>query len=158
MKEITKVMYEAFDGTKFDTVTECCEYEKKHNEEAQKEKERIEKVKADIENLRKMALPHYMIPLCEHSLDPKSWWFTWFKVNNDEEAELLDEYVGYDSVSKLNYPAYICVESEYEFFQNVEKGNVGGEYAVTLDDCIKEVKWFFEQFGLEMALTKKGEQ
>lgn len=32
MKEITKVMYEAFDGTKFDTVTECYEYEKKHDE------------------------------------------------------------------------------------------------------------------------------
>lgn len=152
MKEITKVMYEAFDGTKFDDVAECYEYE------AQKEKDRIEKVKADVENLRKMALPHYMFPICEHSLDPESWWFTWFKVNNDEEAELLDKYVVCDSVSELNYPAYVCVESYYDFFQNEEKGYIGGEYAVTLDDCIKEVKWFFEQFGLEMTLTKKGEQ
>lgn len=152
MKEITKVMYEAFDGTKFDTVTECCEYEK------QKEKERIEKVKADVENLRKMALPHYMIPLGEHSLDPENWWFSWFKVNNDKEAELLDEYVRCENVSELNYPAYVCVESYYDFFQNEEKGYIGGEYAVTLDQCINEAKFFFEQFGLEMTLTKKGEQ
>lgn len=158
MKEITNVMYEAFDGTKFDTVTECCEYEKKHGEEAQKEKERIRKVKADVEKLREMVLPHDIVPLCEHSLDPESWWFPWFKVNNDEEAELLNEYVGVDSVPKLNYPAYVCVESDYDFFQNEEKGYIGGEYAVTLDQCIYEAEWFFEQFGLEMTLTKKGEQ
>lgn len=158
MKKIAKVMYEAFDGTKFDTVTECCEYEKKHGEEAQREKKRIERVKADAEKLRKMMLPNGTVPLCEYSLCLENWCVSWFKVNNDEEAELLEKYIYCNHVPTCKYPAYVCVEGEYNFYQDVENGNIGGEYTVTLDDCIDEAKWFFEQFGLEMTLTKKGEQ
>ena len=157
MKEVTKVMYEAFDGTKFDDVTECYEYERKLSDKAQKEKERIKKVKADVEKLKEMMLPVGITPLCEHSLDPE-WWSSWFKVNNDKEAKLLDKYVYYDHVPEYKNPAYVCVESEYDFFQDVERGNIGGEYIVTLGQCIEEAEWFFKQFGLEMTLTEKGEQ
>lgn len=157
MKEITKVMYEAFDGSKFDTATECYEYENKHSEEARKEKERIDGIKADVKRLKEMMLPDDIVPICEHYLDPENWWFNWFKVNNDEEAELLDKYVTYGDMPECRYPAYVCVESAYDFYQDVEQGNVGGDYIVTLDECIQETKSFFEEFGIRVTLTKDGE-
>lgn len=149
-------VYEAVDGTKFNTKEACMEYETELSRKNKEDDERIAEVKKDAEKLREMVLPDDFIPLNEHYLDPDNWYFTWFKVNNDEELMLIDKYVS-DTVFDLKYPTYVCVESESEFFS--DDGDInGGGYIITLNSNIAEAKWFFKQFGMEIEITKeKGE-
>ena len=148
-------VYEAIDGTRFNTKEACMKYEDElSRKEIEYYEEAIEKVKRDAKKLRKMMLPDDFCPLNEHNLDPDSWYFTWFKVNNDEEVELLNKYLDDKITFDLEYPTYICVESEGVFICDEEDDITIGQYVKTLDNSIKEAKWFFEHFGLTMELKE----
>ena len=157
MKEIK--IYEAMDGRKFYTKLECEKYELELFELKQKELEESDEYKrkkADIKRLREISINFYGIPINEYHLDPDCWYFTWFKVNNDEDVNLLQEYVDENIGYPASYPSYICVESEEEFFYDEKTCDVGGQYALLFDSCIREVKWFFGKFGYDVQITERN--
>lgn len=156
MKEIK--YYEAFDGKRFDNAYDCSRYEKRCEQEKFENSDEYKRKKEDFKRLNEMVIVFSGIPINEHYLDPDCWYFTWFKVDNNEDAELLDEYVDNGiSISDIKkYPTYICVESEREFFYDEEELDFGGEYAITLDECIKETEWFFDKFGYNAQITERS--
>ena len=154
MKEIK--VYEAMDGRRFYTKFECEKYELELKQRELEESDEYKRKKVEINKLKEMCINFYGIPIIEHCLDPDCWYFTWFKVNNDEDFNLLQEYVDDDIGYPTSYPSYVCVESEAEFFYNEKTCDVGGQYAILLDDCIKEAKWFFDKFGYDVQITKRS--
>lgn len=151
----TSIVYVADDGTQFVTEAECKAYEEKTAKAKQAEKEEEERMFAEKEKrLRELNTEMDIIPLTEHTLDPELWYFRWFKVNNDEDYEFISSLVEWGRPSKPDqYPSYICLMCE-----NDPSDLAYAEYSETFNNCIKEAKWFFKQFGYDCEITKKGDE
>lgn len=154
MKEIR--IYEANDGKTFNDRYDCERYEEMCEQKEYEKSDEYRRKKADIKRLKEMSVAFSGIPINEYDLDPDYWYFTWFKVNNDEDVNLLQEYVDDNIGYPASYPSYVCVESEEEFFRNEKTCDVGGQYTLLLDSCIRKAKWFFDKFGYDVQITERS--
>jgi hypothetical protein len=79
------------DGTRFNSKYECENYEYELKQKELEKSDEYKRKKADIKRLKEMVIVFNGIPINEYDLDPDYWYFTWFKVNNDEDVNLLQE-------------------------------------------------------------------
>lgn len=72
--------------------------------------------------------------------------YTWYRVENKEQADLIDE-VFYTDLSLTNYPEIVCIE------RNDDSDYDG--YSCTLSGCKKNVEQLFSKFGYKVTFEKE---
>lgn len=122
----------ADDGTEFENKYACIEYERgKHLK--------------SVEHLKIEEMTDWYPINCEDCREDHS--FTWYKVNNEEEFDLLN--VAYeDALSRPKvYPETICVEEDYDH----------DTWDYCLSDMFKRTESFWSRLGYAVSF-EKGEQ
>lgn len=131
VKKATKV-FVAYDGKEFERKIDCLEYE------------REQKLKS-VEHLKIRELEDVPPINCEEVRDDYT--YTWYKVNNKEEFDLLNDcYDG--SLSQVNsYPEIICVEEDYD----------GYTWNYYLSDMFKHTEQFWKDLGYTVSFESLKE-
>ena len=146
IKEIPRTVYErvyvAKDGKEFKSMEEREAYEITIDDILKRKKE-VEKAvnKLEIKNMEGSCWittdGHYVSEMAN---------FNWYKVNNEDDLELLEEYLD-EAIyigRQINYPDIVCIE------------NWDGEYNyVFVSDMIKEVKDYFKDLGFNVIFEKE---
>lgn len=141
IKDVFNV-YIAEDGTEFETERECKRYEQ--NVIRERQLKLLDKFMChELEDLIPI---HYDASFSEFCN------YTWFKADNEEELNELEELLG----EKLRanwventFPFYICIETEDEF------SGWASEYQYTLDESKQIAQNYFKKFGLEIEFKRK---
>ena len=138
----TITVYVAMDGKEFASEEQCKEYE-----DNLKRKQVVEKAEM-------MRIKHLdgVNPLDIDGMARDEQRHTWFGLKDEQDWKTLKAAC----VGKIKgdmpetYPCIICLE---------EEGDVYGDYpwAYTLDEMLKATKCFWEKFGYEVELRKKGQ-
>lgn len=129
-------IYQAFDGKKFDKREECEEYEEK----AQKLKTRLHKMRIDeLEG---------MMP-CDGDEHYESSDYSWYKVNNADEVEFLNDYYN------LSY-TYTIKESDAPDIICIEKGSDDDNWAYPLKKSREYVKSLFEGLNIQVTFSDEA--
>ena len=146
VKEIPRTVYDrvyvAQDGREFKTMEECEAYEISIDDILKRKKE-VEKAvkKLEIKNMEGSCWittdGHYVSEMAD---------FNWYKVNNEDDLELLEEY--FDEAiyigRQINYPDIVCIEKwddEYNY--------------AFVSDMIEEVKDYFKDLGYKVTFEKE---
>lgn len=137
-------IYIAEDGKEFDDIVVCKEYERRiKRNEVNKKLEKF--IVRELEE---------QIPIHDDDCFSSCNAYRWFKVENEEEFNELNELLGegrYELYVPETYPTYICAESENDF-------DIDGwttDYSYTLDECMKVTKSYFEKFGYDVEFKKR---
>lgn len=140
MKEVEEKMYIAFDGKEFYTEKDCLEHEAEQTR--LKHQQRINEMKIK---------EFYGAP-CDGCENMESWDYEWFKVESEEDMNVLSEYYQMDvmNMSKVKeFPAFVCVENS----------SCGDAWLVTLDECKNYVEEFFAKgFGIDVTFNANKEE
>ena len=131
---IYETVYQANDGTVFESKDECLTYESGRNE-----------ISKEIDKMRvfKNKAPFYFASWDEYE---------WYKVKNKEDIELLKERMDYgeDRIKNItSFPEYACLSVD-------DDGR--SEYYATLTEIIAEFKGFMEDFGYKTIIIKEHEE
>lgn len=146
VKEIPRTVYDrvyvAKDGKEFKSMEECETYEITIDDILKRKKE-VEKAvkKLEIKNMEGSCWittdGHYVSEMAD---------FNWYKVNNEDDLELLEEYLD-EAIyigRQINYPDIVCIEYW------------DGEYNYAfVSDMIKEVKDYFKDLGYKVTIEKE---
>lgn len=146
IKEILRTVYDrvyvAKDGKEFKSMEECEAYEITIDDILKRKKE-VEKAvnKLEIKNMEGSCWittdGHYVSEMAN---------FNWYKVNNEDDLELLEEYLD-EAIyigRQINYPDIVCIE------------DWDGEYNyVFVSDMIEEVKDYFKDLGYKVTIEKE---
>ena len=71
--------------------------------------------------------------------------YIWYKINNEEELELLRKAYDYRIGQVEQYPEIICIEADY-YYEDI--------WDYYLSDMFKYTKWFWEKFGYTVSFEK----
>lgn len=146
VKEIPRTVYDrvyvAKDGREFKSMEECETYEISIDDILKRKKE-VEKAvkKLEIKNMEGSCWittdGHYVSEMAD---------FNWYKVNNEDDLELLEEYLD-EAIyicRQINYPDIVCIE------------DWDGEYIYAfVSDMIEEVKDYFKDLGYKVTIEKE---
>ena len=152
-KKVTKTVavdltiYIAEDGTEFNDFYQCDMHEKNLLREKQ------------LEALKSMEYKECMddvIPLDgrEHY---ESYDYRWYRPKNIEEIELLNDFFKVedsDTLTEVDIGDWICFEN-----CDISRCDADSTYISLLSDCVRQIKWFLEQFGYKISINqdeKKG--
>lgn len=131
-------IYIAEDGKEFESKRECEKYEKQLLVEKYLDRE-----------LNDLIPIHYDSSFSDYNS------YRWFKVNNKEEFDDLDEALsdnGYYYLHEVKtYPNYICLESEDDY----ELNGWNTDYNYNLDESMEIAKAYFDLFGIEVEFKRK---
>lgn len=134
MKEVLIDIFIADDGTEFKDINECSEYENDlKNEKLEKKFEKFE-----IKELSGVPPLDTKASYIEGDND-----FKWFKVNNKEDVDLIDEVYRDGAVEPKQYPDVICVEYR-------EQGCCCEGWSYFLSEMKEETIEFWKKFGLKV--------
>ena len=146
VKEIPRIVYDrvyvAQDGREFKTMEECEAYEISIDDILKRKKE-VEKAVKKLEI--KEIFDHCWIRTDRCFISDNSA-FAWYKLNNEDDLELLEEY--FDEAiyigRQINYPDIVCIE----------QWDDGYNYAF-VSDMIEEVKDYFKDLGYKVMIEKE---
>lgn len=131
---VTKRTYISNDDQPFDSESECLNHEKHVA---------IEKILKEIEPL--YVYKDDYVP-CNGGENQENHLYSWFKVNNQEELDKINEVFNTDAIIE-SFPEYINIE-------RYDETDFDGYWA-TLTGCKEYVEKFFrEGFGIEVSFDK----
>lgn len=129
-------IYVADDGTEFNSNVECAKYEA----ELKREK-LLEAAKSlEIEDLDNE------LPINTDGLPNENNYFTWYKIKDAEDFEIVDNLYNNSLQTLDSYPEIICVETD-----NWDNDSA---WMVKLTDCKRDTEDFWLHLGYEVTFKK----
>jgi hypothetical protein len=131
-------VYIADDGKEFTDRSSCVIYENK-----------IKREKA-LEHIKKYIIEELdgQIPIHASAEFSEFMYYTWLKVNNEEERMELENLIEDSIESSGQYPLYVCYETEEEF------EGIASDYSYTIEESMDITRKYFGKFGIEVEFKR----